>query len=194
MLTLLRIMKKRKNGIAEDTLSIFDSIVQTYSGNECDNRFMEAMGEHFTQEQRFKLWEQHGGCQGTGNDKARKAFALEHADKPLSARLELYLNTFEKDYTGKTRHIVLNEEKNAITVTFACDDCYRHTLKGKFTAPFVLYYESCAGGRMYVLEKALGIKLKINSVDIPQLGVSAESPCMYTFDIFSLRDPSLSSP
>ena len=183
MKTLLSIMKKRKNGIPEDIFQIFESIVQSYSGNECDNRFMEAMGEHLPEEQRFKLWEQHGGCQGTGHDKTRKAFALEHADKPLPLRLELYLNTFVKDYNGKTRNIVLNEETNTITITFSCDECYRHTLKGKLTAPFALYYESCAGGRMYALEKALGIKLKINSLVIPPLGVSKESPCTYTSDI-----------
>jgi len=180
---MLSIMKKRKNGISEDILPIFESMVQTYGGNQCDNRFMEAMSEHLTEEQRFKLWEQHGGCQGTGHDKVRKAFALEHAYKPLAVRLELYLITFVGNYTGKTRNIVLNEEKNTITITFACDECYRHTLKGKLTAPFALYYESCAGGRMYVLEKSLGIKLKINSMDIPKLGVSKETPCIYTFDI-----------
>lgn len=176
-------MKKRKNGIPEDILSIFECIVQTYSANECDNRFMEAMGEHLTEEQRFKLWEQYGGCQGTGHDKVRKAFALEHADKPLCVRLELYINTFIKDYSGKIRNIVLSEKNNTITVTFACDECYRHTLNGKLTAPFELYYESCAGGRMYALEKALGIKLKINSMYIPTFGVSKENPCIYTFDI-----------
>lgn len=183
MKTMLSAMKKRKNGIPEGVLSVFESIVQTYSGNECDNRFMEAMGEHLTEKQRFMLWEQHGGCRGTGYDKARKAFALEHADKPLSVRVELYLSAFIKDYTGKTRNITLNEEDNTITITFACDECYNHTLNGKLTAPFMLYYESCAGGRMYALEKTLGIKLKISSVNIPRLGVSKESPCVYTFNI-----------
>jgi hypothetical protein len=176
--TMLSTMKKRKNGIPEDVMAVFESIVQTYSENECDNRFMEAMGEHLAEKQRFTLWEKHGGCQGTGQDKVRKAFALEHADKPLSVRLELYVNTFIKDYTGKTRSITLNEEKNTITVTFACDECYRHTLKGKLTAPFMLYYERCAGGRMYALEKALGINLKIHLMDISQLGVSKESPAL----------------
>ncbi|WMC93570.1 hypothetical protein [Kineothrix sp. MB12-C1] len=183
MKTMLRTMKNQKNGIPKDVLAVFESIVQTYSENECDNRFMEAMGEHLAEKQRFTLWEKHGGCQGTGQNKVRKAFALEHADKPLSVRLELYVNTFIKDYTGKTQSITLNEEKNTITVIFACDECYRHTLKGKLTAPFMLYNERCAGGRMYALEKALGIKLKIHSIDIPQLGVSKESPCSYTFNI-----------
>ncbi|GIO43563.1 hypothetical protein J41TS4_33210 [Paenibacillus apis] len=183
MKTMLGIMKKRNNDIPENILSIFEDIVQTYSGNECDNRFMEAMGNHLTKDQRYKLWEQLGGCQGTGQDKIRKAFALEHADTPLPLRLELYLNTFVKDHSGKTRNITLNEENHTLTITFACDECFRHTLDGKLTAPFVLYYESCAGGRMYGLEKTLGIKLKINSMDIPQLGVSKERPCIYTFDI-----------
>lgn len=183
MKTMLGLMKKQKNGIPEDILPLFESIVQVYRGNECDNKFMEAMDEYLTQEQRFRLWEQHGACKGTGHDKIRKAFALEHADKPLPERLEMYLNTFVQGYTGKTRSVVLNEETNTITVTFACDECYRHTLKGKLTAPFPLYYESCAGGRMYVLEKTLGIKLRMNAMDIPPLGVSSENPCRYTFDI-----------
>ena len=176
MKTMLRIMKKAKNGVSEDILPIFESIVQTYSGNECDNKFMETMGEHLTKEQRFKLWEQHGGCQGTGHDKVHRAFALEHADKPLSVRLELFINTFLKDYTGKTRNIVLDEGNNSLSITFACDECHRHTIKGKHTAPYALYYECCAGGRLYVLEKTLGIKLKINSINILQLGVSKETP------------------
>lgn len=183
MKTMLSIMKKRKNNIKEDVLCIFESIVHSYSGNECDNRFMVAMGEHLTEEQRFRLWEQHGGCQGTRHDNTRMAFALEHAHKPLPIRLELYINTFIKDYTGKTRQIILNEQNNTISIAFACDECFRHTLNGKLTAPFALYYESCAGGRMYVLEKTLGIKLRIISIDIPQLGVSKENPCIYTFDI-----------
>ncbi|WP_156943621.1 hypothetical protein [Alkaliphilus transvaalensis] len=158
MKTMLSIMKKRKNGIPEDVLSIFESIVQTYGRNECDNRFMEAMGELLTEEQRFKLWEQNGACQGTGHDKVRKAFSFEHADKPLPLRLELYLNTFIKDYTGKTRNILLNEENNTIAITFACDECYRHTLKGN-------------------------LQRLLSSIDIPQLGVSKDSPCIYTFDI-----------
>ncbi len=185
MRTMLSIMKKRKNSISEDVLPIFESIVHTYRGTECDNRFMEAMSEHLTQEQRFNLWEQHGGCQGTGLDNARKDFALENAEKPLSVRLELYINTFVKDYTGKTRNIVLNEESNTISISFGCDECYKHTLNGKLTAPFALYYESCAGGRMYALEKALGIKLKINSLYIPPNGVSSETPCIFTFGIVS---------
>ena len=63
MKTMLSAMKKRKSGIPEGILPVFESIVQTYSGNECDDRFMEAMGEHLTEKQRFMLWEQHGGCQ-----------------------------------------------------------------------------------------------------------------------------------
>lgn len=183
MKTMLSIMKKRKNHIPEDLLSKFESIVQTYSGNECDNRFMEAIGEHLSAEQRFRLWEQHGGCKGTGHDKARKAFAQEHAGLPLPTRLELYLSEFVKVSSGKTRNVVLNEENKTLSITFACDECFRHTQQGKLTAPFELYYESCAGGRMYALEKTLGIKLKINAVDIPQLGVSKDRPCTYTFDI-----------
>jgi len=183
MKTMLSTMKKRKNGISEDILSIFEHIFKTYSGKECDNKFREAMDEYLTKEQRFRLWEQNGGCKGTGHDKERKAFALKHADKPLAEKLESYINTIGKDLSEKTRSIILSEESKTITVIFACDECYRHTLKGNLTAPLNIYYEACAGGRLYNLQTALGIKLRIKGVDIPSLGVSKESPCVFIYDI-----------
>lgn len=187
MRTFLSMMKKKSNAIPEEKLLIFDNIISTYfvpgrGSSEGDNKFMEAIGELFTEEERFRLWEQSGGCNGTGHDKERKAFALEHADIPLPVRLDIYLNTLGKRST-KTRSVVLNEEENTITVTFACDECYNKTLNGRLTAPFNLYYESCAGGRMYVLEKSLGIKLKIKSVEIPHADIGKENPCVYTFEI-----------
>jgi hypothetical protein len=176
-------MKKKKNGISENKLLIFENIIDTYNGNECDNKFMEAIGEHFNEEERFKLWEQNGGCRGLGHEKSRKAFAAEHADKPLPERLDLYIKDLKEGFNGKTRDIILDEENNTITVLFGCDECYKHSVKGKLTAPFTLYYESCAGGRLHNLQSFLGIKLKIKSVDIPANGVSKENPCVFTFDI-----------
>lgn len=75
MKTMLSLMKKQKSGIPEGIPPIFESIVQTYSRNECDNRFMEAMGEYLTEKQRFVLWEQHGGCQGKGVTELSKEMA-----------------------------------------------------------------------------------------------------------------------
>ncbi|NEJ75056.1 hypothetical protein GR197_31855, partial [Rhizobium phaseoli] len=116
MKTMLKIMRMRKNEIPDDILPLFEHIVQTYKGDECDENFIKAMEEQLTKEQRFRLYEQNGSCSGTGYDKERKAFALEHADKPLAERLELFTNTF-----GRTA--VLNDD-NTITVTFACNHGY----------------------------------------------------------------------
>jgi hypothetical protein len=79
-------------------LCIFENIVQKYyvpnrGSNEGDSKFMEAIGEHLTEEQRFRLFEQNGGCRGFSQEKERKAFALKHKDKTLPEKLELYLNT-----------------------------------------------------------------------------------------------------
>ena len=177
-------MKKKKMEIPKEKLRIFDNIVDS-GGNKCGNEFMEAIGENFTEEQRFRLWEESGGCNG-GNkyDNERKAFAAEHTDKPLSERLELYKNTLGKKLSPeKTLDIVLDEKTGTITTTFACDECYKRSIKGITTAPVTLYYESCAGGRMSYLTKALEINLKIKSVYIPPNGISKENPCVYTFEI-----------
>lgn len=188
MRTFFNMMKKKKNKISEDKLCVFQNILDTYfvpgrGSSEGDHKFMEAIGEQFTEEERFRLWEQSGGCTGTGREKARKAFASAHSDKPLPIMLDLYIHEFADDLNGKTRNIVLDEENKTITFTYACDECYRRSVKGITTAPFALYYESCAGGRLMNLQTALGIKLKIKSVDIPTQGVSKESPCVFIFDI-----------
>jgi len=182
---MLSIMKKRKNGIPGDKLEIFERIIQTHyvsnrGSDEGDNKFMEAIGEHLTEAQRFRLWEQHGGCMGTGHDKERKAFALEHAGKPLTERLKLFEKTFNR------RKTVLNGD-NTITVKFACTHgYYKRAREGKCLPPpasIGLYFERCAGGRLYEYQKALGIKLKIKSVDVSPLSENIQNPVVFTFEI-----------
>ncbi|MDF2842814.1 MAG: hypothetical protein K0R00_1240 [Herbinix sp.] len=178
MKTMLKLMRMRKNEISEDVLSLFEDIVQTYSGNECEEKFIKAMEKLLTKEQRFRLYEQNGSCNGTGYDKERKAFALEHADKTLGERLELFKNTF-----GRTA--VLNDD-NTITVTFACHHgYYKHAPKGLFQFPASIetYFERCAGGRLYEYQKALGIKLKIKAVDVSPLKDNIINPVVFTFEI-----------
>lgn len=188
MRTMLKIMKMPKNEIPEDKVKIFEQIIKKYyvpnsGSNEGDNKFMEALNEHLTEEQRFKLWEQNGGCRGFSKEKERKAFALENADKPIRKRLELYLKQYKKTFDSKTLDFILDDKNKTIAVTFACAGCYENSLKGKFTAPFKIYYEHCAGGRLDNLQTALGINLRIKSVDIPSAGVNNENPCVFLFEI-----------
>ena len=179
MRSVLSAMKKRKyDWIPRETLAIFEEIIQTHfapgrGSPEGDNLFMEAVGGQFTPEQRLKIWEGNGGCAGSGYDKQRRAFASEHAGTPLAERVERYMDTFEKKH-GKTLGIALDSAGQTITYTFACGDCVKHCRSGAFTAPLALYYERCALGRMANLQTALGIKLKIRSVEIPSGGMSRE--------------------
>lgn len=178
MKTMLKSMQMRKNEIPCDLLPLFEQIVQTYEGAECEKRFYKAMEEHLTREQRFRLCEQNGSCNGTSYDKERKAFALEHADKPLAKRLELFKKTFG-------RSGVLNDD-NTITENFACNHgYYKHAPKGtfQFQSSVQTYFERCAGGRLYEYQKALGIKLKIKSVDVSPLSENIVNPVIFTFEI-----------
>ena len=178
MKSMLNHMRMSKYEIPNDTLLLFDDIEQTYTGEECEKRFLKAMDELLTKEQRFRLFEQNGSCNGTGQDKMRKAFALEHADKPLAERLELFTQS-----SGRTA--VLNDD-NTLTVTFACKHgYYKHAPKGKFQFPESVetYFERCAGGRLYEYQKALGIKLKIKSVDVSPLSENISNPVVFTFEV-----------
>ena len=179
MKTMLKSMQMRKNDIPQALLPIFEQIVQTYEGNECDQKFMKAMEDHLTKEQRYRLYEQNGGCQGTGRDKERKSFALKHADVPLSERLKIFTEIF-----GRTA--VLNED-NTIAVTFTCPHRYHKRGREKNESiplpPIEVYFERCAGGRLYELQKALGVELKIKFVDITSLNEDFDNPVAYVFEV-----------
>ncbi|MCL2696552.1 MAG: hypothetical protein FWE74_00565 [Oscillospiraceae bacterium] len=186
MKSMLKTMKKKNSGISADVIPAFEGIIQKYEelgapslGPECDAEFEEAMKEYLTKEQRFWLYEQNGACKGTGADKERKIFALEHAHRPLADRLRIFTETFG-------REAVLNDD-DTITVTFACTHgYYKQVREGKITSlpPLVeSYFERCAGGRLYEYQKALGIKLKIKSVDISTLDENLANPVVFTFEI-----------
>ncbi len=178
MKSMLKAMQMPKNEIPEGVIPLFEHIVETYGREDCEREFLKAMEEHLTKEQRFRLFEQNGSCKGAGQDKERKAFALEHADLPLAERLELFKSTF-------CRAGVLNDD-NTITITFACGHgYYKHAPKGKFPFPDSVetYFERCAGGRLYEYQKALGIKLKIKSVDVSALSENVVAPVVFTFEI-----------
>lgn len=41
MKTMLKIMRMRKNEIPDDILPLFEHIVQTYKGEECEEKFIK---------------------------------------------------------------------------------------------------------------------------------------------------------
>jgi len=193
MKVVLREMQKKKNRIPEGVLPIFEKIVQKYEEKlgpnlvgltcfhpEWDDEFSKAMIEHLTKEQRFQLYEEVGACNGTGSDKKRKAFALENAHLDLDERMKLFAETF------KRWKPMLNDD-NTLTLHFKCSHgYYKRAKEGKYTSPppnVESYFERCAGGRLYELQKALGIKLRIKSVDVSPLKENIQNPVVFTFEI-----------
>jgi len=193
MISVLREMQKKKSGIAPETVAVFEGIVNQYQcengknlvglkyfNPEWDDEFARAMNNHLTKEQRFELYRTQGGCNGAGADKERKAFAVDFAHLALDERIALFAETF-----GRWKP-VLNED-NTLTLTFKCGHgYYKRAKEGKYTTPppnVEGYFERCAGGRLYELQKALGINLKIKSVDISPLTEDVNNPVVFTFEI-----------
>jgi len=193
MISMVSAMKKKKNGIPEEVLPIFEGILQKHRDNfgpnltgittfkpEWDDEFCQAMDKHLTREQRFQLYETQGACNGAGADKARKIFALDYAHLALDERMTLFAETF-----GRWKP-TLNDD-NTLTLTFKCTHgYYKRAMEGKYTTPppnVERYFERCAGGRLYELQKALGIKLKIKSVDVSPLSEDIRNPVVFTFKI-----------
>ncbi len=182
MKTMLNTMKMKKNDISENNLFVFEEIMRTYNGNERDTKFMDAMEQHLTKEQRFRIWAQNGACRGTGRDKERRAFAMEHSTKSLRQKLDLFLDTIGNGYKSFPNDIVLDENNKTITFRFACKHGLMHLEKGISTS-LEAYFGHCAGGRLYELQLALGIKLKIVDVDVSAIHKDIKSPCVFTFEI-----------
>ena len=194
MIGIVKEMKKKKSGISEDVIFVFENILNKHRDEqgrlnltgvvsfqpEWDDEFCEAMSKHLTKEQRFRLYETQGGCNGTGADKERKAFAAEYAHLALDERMTLFADTFNRWKP------VLNDD-NTLTLTFKCGHGYYKQVKeGKYTTPpqnVEGYFERCAGGRLYELQKALGVKLKIKSVDVSSLSENVSNPVTFTFKI-----------
>jgi len=193
MRSMLTAMKKKKNGIPEEVIPIFAGILQKYQDEfgphlvgytsfhpEWDDEFCQAMNEHLTKEQRFRLYETQGACNGAGADKDRKAFALDHAHLALDERMTLFAETF------KRWKPTLNDD-DTLTLDFKCSHgYYKRAREGKYTTPppnVENYFERCAGGRLYELQKALGIKLRIKSIDITSLYENVKNPVTFTFEI-----------
>ena len=178
----------QKDGITEDMLYQFECVAQVDNGAETELKFIEIMDELLTDEQCFSIWECNGGCKGMKYDKARKAFALEHADKSLAEKLNLYMVTF-----NPIDKLCLNNDKT-LTVTFAHKNNGVHT--GEYTChcptikslkqPFNVSPTFCgcaAGGRLYAYQLAFGIKLKLKSIDSSVLGSNGEKPCSFAYEI-----------
>ena len=142
MNSMVSAMKKKKNGIPENVLPIFEDILQRHRSKfgpnlvgytsfhpEWDDEFCMAMNEHLTKEQRFRLYETQGACNGAGADKERRAFAAGHAHLALDERMALFAESF-----GRWKP-VLNDD-NTLTLTFKCGHgYYLRTKEGKYAAP-----------------------------------------------------------
>jgi hypothetical protein len=182
MKTMLNEMKKKKNDIPESCLPVFEDIMLINDRNERDTKFINAMEECLTKEQCFTIWAQNGACRGTKFDKERKAFAAEHRNKPLSERFDIFVNTIGSGYKSRLNDIVLNEKNKTITISFACKHGLMHLEKGISTS-LEAYFGQCAGGRLYELQLALGINLRIKAVNVTEIKKSINNPCVFMFEI-----------
>ena len=186
MRTMLNSMKKRNSGIPKDIIPIFEEIVDRQKTNklpeeEYDELFYDAMDKNLNQEQKYWLFGQNGSCKGTSGDNERKAFAEEHSKLPLGERVKAHNRRYGSDLT-------LNAD-DTLTLFFVCGHGYYKKVKEKklkTPPPRVQeYFERCAGGRMYGLEQALGVKLRIKSVDISPIYEDMKNPVRYTFELIS---------
>ncbi|MGG7058233.1 hypothetical protein ACQPUZ_08040 [Clostridium tertium] len=184
MKTMLNEMKNKKNNIPESCLPLFEDIMLISDRNERNTKFINAMEKYLTKEQCFTIWAKNGACRGMKFDKDRKSFATEYGNKPLSERFDIFVNTIGSGYKSKPNDILLDEKTKTITISFACKHGSMHLEKGISTS-LEAYFGQCAGGRLYELQLALGINLKIKDIDVTGVKNSIKDPCVFTFEIIA---------
>ena len=177
----------RKIGIPDGTISQFDCTDQNGNRTESKIAFIELMDKLLTKEQCLAIMEREGCCKGGKRDKDCKAFGREHKDKPLAEKFALMSGV---EYMMSPR---LNED-GSFTVTMSGHQNGVHTGKTtcscgaikKLEQPFTVsktYCGCCAGHFLYHYQNALGVKLRLKSIDSSPLDSHGEQPCSFTFGV-----------
>jgi hypothetical protein len=148
---------------------------------------IDKMDELLTKEQRYAVMELQGCCKNGQRDKDCKAFAKEHADRPIAEKLKLLANV------QNMMAPQLNDD-GTITVTWGgyqngvhkgATTCSCGTIK-KLKQPFSVsstYCGCCAGHFLYHYQNALGIKLRLKDIVSSPLNSNGEKPCSFIFEI-----------
>jgi hypothetical protein len=132
------------------------------------------MDELLTEEQRLLLWEYGGSCTGGATGRAVKAFASEHKDKPLALKLELL---------QKTDHMYRHHLNDDGTVTVYCGcHCLQHRVNKPGAAKLPLAYGCAAGAALQNFKIALGVNIKIKSIDYPKKD-DGKIPMAFIFEV-----------
>lgn len=169
-----QIRKVWKDSVAEETIKLFEDVVQTATTEEdAELEFVRLMDKLLDEEQRLSFWERNGGCIGGKRNKEAKEFALINEGKSLDEKIKLLNNT------QYLKNVVINED-GTVSSEVAC---HCTTLRAhKFLATPSLY-GCAAGASVYNYEIALGTKLKLKSYGASQNCTDKRRPCSFTFAI-----------
>lgn len=170
---IIKTMKQDKYPAA--VVNQFEHIVEACSYDESIFEFVDKMNMLLTEEQRLSIWERNGGCRHGWRNREATAFRLEHADKTLTEKIDLLrdvrsLSRFRRNGDG------------TITAESGCHLCVLKKLKPPYTATSALFGCS-AGGALYNYEIALGVKLKIKSIDVHLTEGNAENTYSVGFEV-----------
>lgn len=148
---------------------------------------IDKMDSLLTKEQCLSVMEKQGCCKTGQRDRDCKAFALEHADKPLEEKLKLlsgvpYMMTPRLNGDG-TITVEFGGYQNGVhsgKTTCSCG-----SIK-KLRQPFSVsptYCGCCAGHFLYHYENALNLKLRLKEIVSSPLNTNGEKPCKFVFEI-----------
>ena len=169
---IIKTMKKDKYPAV--AINQFEHILETYGYDETLFEFVGKMDKLLTEKQRFSIWERNGGCRLGGRNREAVAFQLEHGDKALIEKLRLLkkvpsLNRFRQNQDGTS------------TAGNGCHLCVLKKPKPPYTPPTL--FGCSAGGALYNYEIALGVKLKMKSIDFHLTEDFSQTPYSFTFEV-----------
>jgi len=155
-------IKMKKHNISEAAIRHFDDVMLLVDTDYAvtEPKFVEKMDELLTEEQRLLLWEYGGSCRGGETGREAKKLGQSLEGKSLSEKIDV-MNQNEHMFKSH-----LNED-GTITVYCFCH-CLQHRFNNPENAKASSAYGCAAGAHLAIIKSALGVKLKIKSVDYPQ--------------------------
>jgi len=177
----------RRIGVPEDIISQFDCTDLIGNRPEPTIEFIEQMEKLLTEEQCLAVMEREGCCKGGRRDKECKAFGKEHKDKPLAEKLAMmpglyYMMAPMLEADGSFTITMSGHQNGVHTGRTTCSCGAIKKLKQPFSVTKT-YCGCCAGHFLHHYQNALGVKLRLKSINTSPLNSDGEQPCSFSFEL-----------
>jgi bacterioferritin-associated ferredoxin len=172
-----------KIGLSDEIISQFDFSGKNGNSPEDTMMLINQMDELLSKEQCLSIMEQQGCCTTGKPAKAHSDFGKKYANKTIQERIEL----FDKLETPHKPPCKLNEDGTlSVFWGFGNEGDYECVcgFTKKLTQPITVsktYCGCCGGHARKILQKSLGVRLRLNKIVSSAISSKGKKSCEFLF-------------